>query len=249
MASLWPLLLGAAAFLATFSGGLLVPAGGPWFHRVTAFAAGVLIAVPLFDLLPEAMTLAGQLRMPPVLITYPVALGFLFLFVIDRYISVHRVCEAGVCRNVRHLRGGLIGAGELVLHSYLDGFAIGVGFQINPEVGLVVAVAVIGHDFTDGINTVTLVLKSGNSRRLARFMLLLDSMAPVLGVISGMFVAIPAGLLAMLLCFFAGGFLYLGASDLLPEAHEQNPPLITLLCTLTGFGVILVITRWLHVGF
>jgi ZIP family zinc transporter len=249
MASLWPLLLGVAAFLAILGAGLLVPAGGPWLHRVSAFAAGVLIAVALFDLLPEAMTLAAARSMPPILVTYPLALGFLLLFFVDRYISVERVCEAGLCRNLRHVRGSWFGAGEIIAHSFLDGFAIGVGFQFSAQMGVIIAAAVVSHSFTHGINTVTLMLRAGNSLRTTRLMLLVNAVAPVLGVLAGTVMTIPPELLSMVLAFFAGGFVYLGASNLLPEAHEHNPPLITLLCTLAGFGVILLITRLLHVGF
>jgi ZIP family zinc transporter len=126
----------------------------------------------------------------------------------------------------------------------MDGFAIGLGFQADVEVGLIVAVAVIAHDFSDGMNTVTIMLHAGNSLRSSLAMLLIDAVAPVLGAISTLFIVAPQWVLAYLLPFFAGGFLYLGASDLLPEAHEHNPPLVSLLSTLAGFLLIFVVVQF-----
>ncbi len=236
-------ILSTVTFFSTLMGGLAAARFRNMFGILAAFVAGVLIAVPLFDLLPEALTLAVGAKIPPQHVMYVVAAGFLFLLVLDRYISVHRICEGEQCRNVRHPQAGLYGASELSLHSFMDGFAIGLGFQASVEAGLIVAVAVIAHDFSDGMNTVTIMLHAGNSLRSSLAMLLIDAIAPVLGAVSTLFIAAPQSVLVYLLPFFAGGFLYLGASDLLPEAHEKNPPLVSLLSTLGGFAVIFVILQ------
>ena len=231
------------AFFSTLMGGLAAARLRARFGVLASFVAGVLIAVPLFDLLPEALTLGTQANIPPRHIMYVVAAGFLFLFTLDRYISVHRICEGGQCRNVRHPQAGWFGASELSIHSFMDGFAIGLGFQVDVRAGLIVALAVIAHDFSDGINTVTIMLDAGNSLRSSLRMLVLDAVAPVLGAVSTLFVTPPQWYLAYLLPFFAGGFLYLGASDLLPEAHEQNPPLVSLVSTLAGFALIFAVVQ------
>ena len=233
----------AIAFLSTLLGGLAAVRFRTWFGTLAAFASGVLIAVPLFDLLPEALTLGAASKIPPQNVMYVTAAGFLFLLTLSRYISVHRICEDGICRNVRHPQAGWFGASELSLHSFMDGFAIGLGFQANTEAGLLVAAAVIAHDFSDGMNTVTVMLHAGNSLRSSLQMLIVDAVAPVLGAVSTLFIVAPPSVLVYLLPFFAGGFLYLGASDLLPEAHEKNPPLVSLLSTLAGFFVIFAIVQ------
>jgi len=236
-------ILSSVAFFSTLSGGLAATKLRSRLGIVAAFAAGVLIAVPLFDLLPEALTLAAAAGIPPRNVLYVVAAGFLFLFTLDRYISVHRICEGGQCHNVRHPHAGLYGASELSVHSFMDGFAIGLGFQANEQAGLLVAAAVIAHDFSDGINTVTVMLGAGNSLRWSLRMLLIDAVAPIIGAATTLLIAAPQWVLVYLLPFFAGGFLYLGASDLLPEAHQQNPPLVSLLATLGGFALIFVIVQ------
>jgi zinc transporter ZupT len=220
----------AVAFLSTLLGGLAAARFRTGFATLAAFVSGVLIAVPLFDLLPEALTLGAEAKIPPHHVMYMVALGFLFLLTLSRCIAVHHICEGGECRNVRHPQAGWFGASELSVHSFMDGFAIGLGFQTNTQAGLLVAAAVIVHDFSDGMNAVTIMLHAGNSLRSSLQMLIIDAAAP-------------SSVLVYLLPFFAGGFLYLGASDLLSEAHEKNPPLISLLSTLAGFLVIFIIMQ------
>ena len=244
---LYPVFVAIAAFGSTFLGGLLATKYRDQVGRFAAFSAGVLIAVPLFDLLPESFKLATQANVPLEHVMYVTALGFIFLYVLERYVSVHRVCEDGVCQNIRHPRGGLLGAAELSAHSFFDGFAIGLGFQVDVHVGVIITVAVISHDFADGINTVTVMLNSGNPVKSSLRMLLLDAIAPVLGAASTLFFTVPERTLIYILPFFAGGFLYLGASDLLPEAHESNPPAVSLVLSLAGFLLIFVVTRFLNV--
>lgn len=128
---------------------------------ITTFAAGVLIAVPLFDLLPESLSLAIAKGLPIIQVMHVAALGFIFLLILERYIFVHPHEEEDRCPNKHREMGGWIAAAELSIRSYLDGFAIGVGFQFSAQVGFVFAMAVIFHDFSDGLNTVTLMLRCG----------------------------------------------------------------------------------------
>src|SRR5512137_2182487 len=103
-------LLSLATFASTLLGGL---AATRFRHRIgvlSAFAAAVLISVPLFDLLPESLKIAETLNVSVENVLYATAAGFVFLYVIERYLSVHRVCDGDVCRNVRHPKGGVFGA-------------------------------------------------------------------------------------------------------------------------------------------
>ena len=240
-----PVLLAAVTFVSTFSGGMVAVRLRNRLGVLAAFAAGLLIAVALFDLLPESLRVAAMTGTPIEWVFYAAALGFVFLHVLERYIMVHRVCENGVCHNERHAHSGLVGALELSVHSYMDGLAIGLGFQIDVQVGAIVALAVIAHDAADGLNTVTVMMNSGSSSKAAFRMLLLDASTPILGAVTTLFLSLPKSALALILPFFAGGFFYLGASDLLPEAHEKNPPLLGVMANLVGFALIFVVTRLL----
>jgi zinc transporter ZupT len=244
----YALLFGAIAFVSTMAGGIVAVRVRRHFGLLEAFAAGVLIAVPLFDLLPESVALAGKSGIPTAWLFYAVAVGFVSLLVLERYFSVSRVRSAdGSYRNEQRPKGGVIGAAGLSAHSFMDGVAIGAGFQVDARMGLIMAFAVIAHDFSDGMNTVVMMLRFGNSERDSVRMLLLDAVSPMLGVVFTTFFVIPAHTLVLILPFFAGGFFYLGASELLPEAHEKNAPLATILCILLGLAVILALTRVMYV--
>jgi zinc transporter ZupT len=242
-----PVFVSMLTFLSTLGGGLIAAKLRGRFRALDAFAAGVLIAVPLFDLLPESLALAAKFAVPFGRVLHLTAAGFLFIYVLERYISVHRVCENNVCSNVHHHQWGWIGASELALHSFMDGLAIGVGFQLGTHAGIVITLAVVTHDFSDGINTVTVMLRAGNTLKSSLTMLAADAIAPVLGVLATTWLRIPPQALVLILPFFAGSFLYLGASDLLPEAHEGNPPLVSVASCLAGFALIFIMTRFFKV--
>ena len=127
----------------------------------------------------------------------------------------------------------------LVGHSVMDGVGIGLAFQVSPAVGITVAIAVIAHDFCDGLNTVSLMLLHRHSTRSALRMLALDALAPVLGAASTLAFSVPPALLAPYLGFFAGFLLYIGVSDILPQAYSRAGPTAAIhLAGLTGLGAL-----------
>jgi len=142
-----------------------------------------------------------------------------------------------------HTSVGIIGALGLSFHSFLDGVGRGLGFHINPHVVMLIALAVITHDFSDGLNTVTLMLTNKNSLKRAFLLLLLDAVAPILGVLSTLLIHIPDNILQLYLGFFAGFLLYIGASELLPEAHSHHSSFKMLFLTIAGVVFIFVVTR------
>jgi zinc transporter ZupT len=132
----------------------------------------------------------------------------------------------------------------LTFHSFLDGVAIGAGFQTSTRIGLLIALGIIVHDLSDGLNTVTVVLAHGNPRKRAMFWLAADMIAPVLGAAAALLINLHE-LLPLVLAFFAGSFLYIGASDLLPEAKEHDSPLVVV-ATSMGMLAIYLATRMLR---
>src|SRR5258708_23130561 len=118
---------------------------------------------------------------------------------------------------------GAMSAAGWVVHSFLDGVASGVGFQTNTTVGFLIAFGIIAHDLSDGLNTVTVVLAHGSPPRRATFWLAADMIAPLAGAATTLAFNLRLGL-PWVLAFFAGSFLYIGASDLLSEAREHDSP-------------------------
>jgi ZIP family zinc transporter len=171
--------------------------------------------------------------------------AFLFFHVLDRFLIFHAMGEGHVEHGLR--TSGIVKAAGLAIHSFLDGVAIGAAFQVRFELGLVVALAVVFHDFSDGLNTVTVMLRSGSSSRTAFSWLFLDSVTLLLGATSTYMIPIPIYLVGFMLSFFVGEFLYLGAADLLPEAHRQGSSAMLVLATIAGVLIIFVTTQLLNI--
>ena len=232
-------IIASAAFTATFLGGVCALWLRDRLHLVLGFSAGAVIGVAFFDLLPEALELSSSLYVPSV-VTAVVALGFLLYLVLDRFVFVHgHTTDLDGHTHHEHehagsVTRGVFGAGSLSFHSFLDGIGIGFAFQVSPAVGIVVATAVLMHDFSDGINTVSLVLKNGGTRRQAYRWLTLDALAPALGIVAASFVAVSDTTLGMVLALFCGFFLYIGASELLPESYHSHPKALTTITTILG---------------
>ena len=236
------ILLAIVTCFSTLIGGALAARRRKNIGVLGAFAAGVLITTSLLDLLPQTFRLATSINVLLEDVMALTVVGFLFLYIISKLISAHVFSKAGEYTEIKHPLGGLFATSELSVHSFIDGLAIGFGFQADIHVGIIIAVAVVCHDFTDGLSTVSVMLNSGNSLKNSLRMLLLDAIAPVLGAIVALFIEVQQYYIVLLLPFFAGGFLYLGASDLLPSAHEKNPAVLTVTFCTGGFLVIFLLT-------
>ncbi|MDH6137229.1 zinc and cadmium transporter [Kitasatospora sp. MAA4] len=248
------ILVAVGAFLMTLIGGYVAQRTGDRRHLVLGFAAGLMLGVVAFDLLPEALSQApAKLHgVPQALLMF--AAGFLTLHCVERSVAIHRAHEGEYASHTHahgHAHGhhgrsegiGLTAAGALVGHSLMDGFAIGAAFQAGGTVGTVVAIAVVAHDFADGFNTYTVTRLYGNNRRRAMGLLAADALAPVTGAAITLLFTIPERVLGLYLGFFAGFLLYLATSDILPEAHSPHPSRSTLICTLVGVAFM-----WLVIG-
>ena len=225
-----------ATFCSTLLGGYFALRLRDRLHGILGFSAGAVIGVAFFDLLPEALEL-GSVSYNASTILSLAGLGFLIYLVLDRFV-LHHQHEEDV-----PLRRGNAGAGLLSLHSLLDGLAIGFAFQVAPSVGIFVALAVLAHDFSDGINTVNYVLKTGGNRKAAFRWLLVDAIAPTLGILLTFLFSISQEHLGLLLALFAGFFLYIGASDLVPESHHAHPTRWTTIMTVVGAALLYLIIR------
>ena len=237
------ILLSIATFFSTYFGGLFSIKNKDHLHRIMGFTAGVLIGVVFFDIFPEIIDLIKKNNFSVTGAMVALVLGFLIFHILEKTILIHHSHEDDYSDH-KHPHVGIASALALTGHSFMDGVGIGLGFQVSPAVGLLVAIAVIAHDFTDGMNTVTLVLTNKNSTARARAFLLLDALAPVVGVISTLFFHLPESFLVLYLGFFAGFLLYIGASDILPEAHSKHSSFGTIGLTILGLVLIFIVTRF-----
>jgi ZIP family zinc transporter len=130
------------------------------------------------------------------------------------------------------------------LHSFLDGVALAAGLVIGGGLGLVIAVVVIVHRFSDGIGIVSFMLASRTPIRETYWWVSIVAIAPVVGVLVGILVPVPENVLGGMLAVFAGFFLYIGAAELLPEAHRADRSRWLVLATLVGVAAIYAFSIW-----
>ncbi len=236
------ILLSVATFISTSLGGLFSIHQKNRLHLIMGFAAGVLLGVVAFDIFPEIIELVTEHQFNPIQSMIALVAGFLVFHILEKVIVIHHAHEDEYADH-KHPHVGIASAIAIAGHSFMDGVGIGLGFQVSPAVGVLVAVAVIAHDFTDGMNTVTLMLTHKNSIGRAKWFLLLDALTPVAGVLSTFLFHVSPHFLVLYLGFFAGFLLYIGASDILPEAHSKHSSLGTIGLTVLGTVFIFVITR------
>ena len=232
--------LAGLTVLSTLAGGFTALRLQRELHTLIALTGGVVVAVALFDVLPEAMEAVGD----PHRVATLVGAGFLAFFLAERALVLHHRDEPELAR--AHGQVGAFGAAGLSLHSFVDGLGIGFAFNLSASTGLLVFVAVISHDFADGLNTVSFILRQSDDRRRAIRWLTIDAAAPLAGAIVGSLVSVSESTLGHLLAVYAGFFLFMGATDLLPEAHE-HPSGRRVALTVAGFvavfGVALLATH------
>lgn len=178
-------------------------------NYMIGFAAGVLISTAVFEMLPEAVLESSAA------VVNPLALGFFSLYLLEKSVMIH-ACKETECDV--HTSGwiGMIGLG---LESMLDGIAIAVGYITQPALGLIIAFAVAVHELPVGFSTSVIMMRSLFSRKNTLLALFLTSFLTVVGaLIAGFF---PQEYFGEILAFTAGTFIYIGASDLLPHAHDR----------------------------
>jgi zinc transporter ZupT len=239
-----PVLLSIATFISTLTGGIVGIRNKDRMHRFLGYTAGVLLGVVAFDLLPEMFEILHKLNKEPTGAMIALVCGFLVFHIVEKSILIHHTNEDEY-ETHKHPHVGVASALALIGHSFLDGVGIGLGFQAGAAVGIAVAIAVIAHDFTDGLNTVNLMLLNKNNTRSAAIFLVFDAMAPVVGVLSTKLFQLPDNVLVLYLGFFAGFLLYIGASEILPEAHSKHSSYKTIATTVLGVVFIFVVTRFL----
>jgi zinc transporter ZupT len=231
-------IIAIAAAFATLLGGLFAIKWKDKLHLILGFSAGTVMGVALFDLVPQSFELTkGQNQ---AIVPLLMATGFIAYMIIERSFSIHRHPEEP-CSNPNHK--GEVGATTLVVHSLLDGMVIGLSFQVSASVGLVVSLAVLAHKFSDGINTVSALLLGKSKESNNKYWLTLAALAPLVGIGLSMLISLPEESLGLILAVFAGLFLYLGASDLIPESHHRHPTLWTTSSTILGMAVIYLAIR------
>jgi zinc transporter ZupT len=205
MVYLYALIAGSSDFLSGWLA-LRVERGRIEPRYVIAFAAGVLLAATFFEILPEVNLKADSAYL---------ALGFITFYLLEKLVMIH-ACGEAECHT--HQIGPIAVLG-MALDNVVDGAGIMIGYLIDPFLGLTITLAVVCHEIPQGV-TSALIMREAKWRAEGTMLALVLAglLYPIGALLAGF---IPAGFQQKLLAFIAGDFIYLGAGDLLPEAHRQ----------------------------
>jgi len=240
-----PFLFAILTFLSTLSGGFVALKYKHKIHLILGFTAGVLLAVVAFEIFPEIIRLVNTLSVDPIHPMMALVAGFMMFHILEKILVMHYAPEEQYHEH-KHPVVGVASGLAVAFHAFLDGVGIGLGFQISQSVGIFVALAVIAHDFSDGLNTVTIALLNKNTKNKAVFLLLLVAISPVLGIFSTNFFTLSPYILLLYLGYFSGFLIYIGAADILPEAHSEHSSLKTIGMTFLGILLIFLINTVTH---
>lgn len=239
--------IGLAALTAasTSVGGFLAHRSRDRLHLVLGLAAGLLFGLVAFDLLPEVFrinttTVGG---VPAVSIAF--VSGFFFLHFIEQLFASHEPPESDYGHEHNHTANiaGTLGGVAMGGHVFLDGVALGIAFQVSNSLGIAVFIATLAHAFSDGLNTVSFLIKSGQLKKRMFWLLGLDAVMRVSGAALGTHITISPRFLGIYLSIFAGFVIYLATSHILPEAHSRHPSRLTMIATVIG-----VLIMWMVVA-
>jgi len=229
------ILFAAITVLATTFGGYVALKSSDRFHLVLGLSAGLLLGLVGFDLLPEVFEMntdeVGGIRA----ISLAILIGFLSLHIIEGIFGGHEPAESDYGHDHEHHNiAGSLGALAMGGHVFLDGIGLGVAFKVSNSLGYAVFLAVLVHAFSDGLNTVSLMVKSGNWTKTSYRLLGVDAIARVGGASVGTYLVLNDSMLALYLALFSGFVIYLATSHILPEAHSRHSSRWTFFATVCG---------------
>jgi ZIP family zinc transporter len=237
--------LAALTAIATSAGGYLAIKSRDRLHLVLGLSAGLLLGLVAFDLLPEIFELNTNTFGNVPVVSVAFVAGFLLLHFAEQIFGSHEPAESDYGHEHDHSVNiaGTLGALAMGGHVFLDGVALGLAFKVSDALGFAVFIAILSHAFSDGLNTVSLLIKSGHWTRRAIMLLGLDAVMRIGGAALGSYVMISDPNLAIYLAMFSGFVIYLATSHILPEAHSRHPSKLTMVATVVG-----VVAMWLIVG-
>ncbi len=226
--------------LGTVLGGVLAFRTKDRLHLVLGLSAGLLLGLVAFDLLPEVFqtntSKFGGIRATSVAIVF----GFVLLHFVEQFFGSHEPMNSDYGHSHTHQSslGGLFGAVAMGGHVFLDGLALGVALHVGTKFAIPVLIALVAHAFSDGLNTVSFLVKTKRWSNYSALLILLDLGARVFGAAIGSSFKPNTGFVALYLAVFSGFIIYLATAHILPEAHAQHPSRVTFVATLVGIGAM-----------
>ncbi|MGB9707014.1 MAG: ZIP family metal transporter [Microgenomates group bacterium] len=178
-----------------------------------SFACGALLGGAFLHLLPESAEQLGEKSFVLVII------AFLVFFLLEKILH-WRHCHLGICQAHSFVYLNLFGDG---LHNFIDGAIIAAVFLTNPSLGIITTLAVVFHEIPQEIGDFSILLYGGLKKRKALLFNFASAITAVFGALAIYFFQQQISILVpFLLPFAAGGFIYIAATDIIPELHKKE---------------------------
>ncbi len=235
--------LAALTVGATTLGGITALKSKDRFHLVLGLSAGLLLGLVAFDLFPQISS-SATLKVGTIHGVYlAFVIGFLLLHFSEQFAGSHEPAESDYEHEHSHYGNiaGSLGALAMAVHVFLDGMALAVAFKVSNKLGYAVFVALLVHAFSDGLNTVAMLVKTGHWQKSASYLLVVDAIARIGGAGLGAYLVISQPWVAIYLALFAGFIIYIATSHILPEAHSRHSSKYTMLATLGGVAIMWIV--------
>jgi len=209
------------AGLATILGMIMVILKEEWVLRnsrhVHSFAAGLILGIAFFHLFPESLELSEHA------LTF-IFMGFLIFYLLEHLMVLHSGSEMYYKdrHNPQHTKAMVMFSG-LFFHSLVDGLIIGVGFEIDSTIGILTSIGVIMHELPEGVTTFSLLVNMIKREKALTMSIAVALATPIGAIISLTFMGrLSESTIGLLLAMAGGSFLYIAATDLIPETHEKG---------------------------
>lgn len=196
-------------------------------------ASGTLLGGAFFHLLPEALNGSGNVNT----VLYTVIVGIISFFVLEKFLH-WRHCHEEECPVHTFAYMSLVGDG---VHNLIDGMIIAATFMVGFELGWVTTLAVVLHEIPQEIGDFGILVYGGLGKRKALIFNFLSGLTAVIGAVAVYTLRFFEGLQLMLIPFAAGGFIYIAATDLMPELHKKSKAgesVVQLVSLLFGLGLM-----------
>jgi zinc and cadmium transporter len=235
-------IFGLLAGLATLAGIFLMAKKAVWAQKnliyLISFSAGVLLSFSFIHLFPEAAELTPNAFLI-------ILLSFLGFYILEHSLSIHVCKEKDECEP--HQTFTLVSWVGLLVHSLIDGIVIGVGFEVSFALGILSTLAVLLHELPEGISSMAVMLYGGYPvSKAVTYSSLVALATPVGAILSFLLLGrVEESFIGILLSVAAGSFLYVAASDLIPEIHKKSK-ILNIFLTLGGALTPFIAAIFLH---
>ncbi len=200
---------------------------------LVGFASGTLLGGAFLHLLPEALNPGSD----PTIVFYCVVVGIVSFFALEKFLY-WRHCHEKECPTHMFVYLNLVGDG---IHNFIDGMVIAATFLISFDLGFATTLAVIFHEIPQEIGDFGVLVYGGLSRKRALAYNFLSAVTAITGALATYFLAYLQSIEVLFVPFAAGGFIYIAATDLMPELHKKphaGESIIQFAALLLGIGLM-----------